>query len=153
MKKVIATLSVMFTILMFGATALAASPEETNQQIHLPTFYLDDIFQTELTWDDPLAYRMSEQQEAVQEKYSYKLCDHAKALLKHGAKIKSNISQDESSGNHQVNITVYLEEAKQFMPIHGTLPRACEMNVEDDLFDYNVKATPYSIELRMELPF
>ena len=159
MKKIIPTLFVLLAVAMFGTTALATSPEEAvadsstvyvdefgSQQVHLPRFYLDDIFQTELTWDDPLAYRMSEQQEAVQEKYSYKLLDHAKALL-------SNFSQNESSGNHQLSITIYLEEDKQFMPIHGSLPRACEMNMSDDCFEYDVQVTPYSIDLQIELPF
>lgn len=166
MKKIISTLFVLLAVAMFGTTALATSPEEAvadssslyvdefgNQQVNFPRFYLDDILQTEVTWDDPLAYRMSEQQEAVQEKYSYKLLDHAKALLKLGAKVKSNFSQSESSGNHQVNITVYLEEDKQFMPIHGTLPRACELKMGDDYFKYEVQATPYRIDLGIELPF
>lgn len=168
MKKIVSTLSVLLVLAMFGTTALATSPEEAvavagsstiyvdelgNQQVNFPRFYLDDILQTEVTWDDPLAYRMSEQQEAVQEKYSYKLLDHAKALLKLGAKVKSNFSQSESSGNHQVNITVYLEEDKHFMPIHGTLPRACELKMGDDYFKYEVQATPYRIDLGIELPF
>ena len=166
MKKIISTLFVLLAVAMFGTTALATSPEEAvadssslyvdefgNQQVHLPRFYLDDIFQTELTWDDPLAYRMSEQQEAVQEKYSNKLLDHAKALLKLGAKVKSNFSQNESSGNHQLNITIYLEEEKQFMPIHGSLPRASELNMRDSCFEYDVQVTPFSIDLQIGLPF
>lgn len=165
-KRFITSLFVLFAVMLFGTTALATSTEEAvadpsfiyvdeagNQKVHFPSFYLDDIFQTELTWDDPLAYRMSEQQEAVQEKYCYKLIDHAKALLKNGAKVSADVSQDESSGKHQVSFKIYLEADQQFIPMHGMFPRACAMEVKDEFLEYNVYVTLYSIDIQINLPF
>lgn len=152
MKKMISALFAVFTIMMFTSTTAFAAEEDNSicdlwkiQLIDFPSCsYVDDES------DDPLLYRVMEQEKEMEKEAKFNPCTFTKELLMNGAKVKVNLDQS-ASGKHFVDIDVY-KETSNTEDCESIFYDACAKSFSADGVEFTVIGNS-SINWRVEIPF
>ena len=154
MKKMMLNLFALLSTVIFMSTAAFAAEADNGicdicdvQMVDFPScsYVVDDES------DDPLLYRISEQQKYMAKEETFNPCNFTKELLLNGAKVKVSLDQSSASGKHYVNVDV-CKEISDTEDCESIFSDACAKSFSAD----NVKFTVIgnnSIYWEFELPF